>query len=283
MTIAKMNSVVDILAKSNIGYNQWTRWSFLKGNTIVPNTAADCSSIAGAIMKLAGYKIDITGTFYTGNLISKVRPAGFTVLQYTGLSQVRQGDFILAVGHHVEYAYTAKRWYSARIDERGKAHGGKPGNQTGKETGFVNAYTYSKGWDYILRPPASSTPPLNEPTPGTDSARKVTLNFQKRANAYMRAGLVEDGVDGPVTKAWRAWVRSAQSALNAFKSSKAKLLVDGDPGPVTAAYVIDVQQRNKKTAKNPGGLVVDGFLGPVMVEWMRSKGSPIKHRPKNRP
>lgn len=40
---------------------------------------------------------------------------------------------------------------SARIDENGKAHGGKAGDQTGKEVSTQNFYNNSKGW-YVLRP-----------------------------------------------------------------------------------------------------------------------------------
>ena len=35
---------------------------------------------------------------------------------------------------------------SARIDERGRIHGGKAGNQTGKELSIQNWYRHSKGW-----------------------------------------------------------------------------------------------------------------------------------------
>ena len=35
---------------------------------------------------------------------------------------------------------------SARIDERGRIHGGKAGNQTGKELSIQNWYHHSKGW-----------------------------------------------------------------------------------------------------------------------------------------
>lgn len=40
---------------------------------------------------------------------------------------------------------------SARIDERGKASGGKAGDQTGKEVSTQNWYRHSKGWR-VLRP-----------------------------------------------------------------------------------------------------------------------------------
>lgn len=272
MSLAKMRSVVDILHKSNIGYNQHTRWSFYRNGKIIPNTAADCSSICGVIMKRGGYNIDLTGTFYTGNYASKAKAAGFTVLRYKNLDQVRAGDFILQPNGHIEFAYTKKRWYSARIDERGRAFGGKPGNQTGRETGFVNAYVYSKGWTYILRPPSSGSkpPPTSKP-----STYAETLRFQKNANTYLYAGLIEDGDNGTVTKAWRKWAGLLQKSLNAFRSSKPKLLVDQNPGRITSNYILDVQRRN--------GLYPDRYPGPVMVNWMRSHGSKITKRPKNRP
>ena len=40
---------------------------------------------------------------------------------------------------------------SAHIDENGKAHGGKPGNQTGKEVASEKWYKHSKGW-LVFRP-----------------------------------------------------------------------------------------------------------------------------------
>jgi peptidoglycan hydrolase-like protein with peptidoglycan-binding domain len=39
---------------------------------------------------------------------------------------------------------------SARIDERGKASGGRVGDQTGKEVAYQTYYVHSKGW-YVLR------------------------------------------------------------------------------------------------------------------------------------
>jgi len=40
---------------------------------------------------------------------------------------------------------------SARGDERGKAHGGKAGDQTGRELSTQNWYLHKKGW-VVLRP-----------------------------------------------------------------------------------------------------------------------------------
>ena len=108
------------------------------------------------------------------------------------------------------------------------------------------------------------------PTPTPDPA---VLAYQRRQNAHAHANLLPDGIDGPKTRAWRAWVTAAQNALNGFKVTwpRKKLVPDGDYGSTTAAYVKDVQGRN--------GLYRDGILGPVMIAWMRAKGATIPNRP----
>ena len=112
----------------------------------------------------------------------------------------------------------------------------------------------------------------NPPTP-TPTADPVVLAYQRRQNEYAHANLFPDGIDGPKTRAWRAWVVTAQNSVNGFKVTwpRKKLVADGDYGATTAAYVKDVQKRN--------GLYRDGILGPVMVAWMRGKGSSITNRP----
>ena len=45
---------------------------------------------------------------------------------------------------------------SARIDENGRAHGGKAGNQTGKELSVQNWYRHFKGWRVLSAKPGSN-------------------------------------------------------------------------------------------------------------------------------
>ena len=40
----------------------------------------------------------------------------------------------------------------ASIDENGKAHGGKAGDQNGKEVKISNWYKYGSGWNVVIRP-----------------------------------------------------------------------------------------------------------------------------------
>ena len=74
-SIAQMKAFVRQLTQHDIGYDQWNRWSFFKGGKLVGGkTAADCSSMCGAISSC--YGTDLTGTFYTGNFTTKLKAVG---------------------------------------------------------------------------------------------------------------------------------------------------------------------------------------------------------------
>ena len=149
-TIAAMQAVADQLASWSLGYDQDNRWDIKDGGE------CDCSSSSGWIIKQAGYPIDLGGTFYTGNFAAKAKTEGFTVLPFK-MSNVRAGDFLLTPGHHVVFVRDPERWFSAEFDERGKASGGKAGNQNGRETRYRAPYVRPGGWTYIVRPPAEGT------------------------------------------------------------------------------------------------------------------------------
>jgi len=128
------------------------------------------------------------------------------------------------------------------------------------------------------RPPKKDTAPA-KPKPTTPSKpkgySKAVEDWQRRLNYYAKAGLYVDGVEGTVSKRWRAWVREAQAALNNYNGVRGKVVIDGDYGPKFRDQVKTVQRRN--------GLYPDGVIGPVMIAWMRRQGSRISNRPSNRP
>jgi hypothetical protein len=173
-SIAKMKAAVDLIEKSNIGYDQGAaaRFSLFDGKKIVPNKEADCSACCGVIAKLGGYPVNLSGTFYTGNIAARLKAAGFSVFHFSKLSDLEEGDFVVNPGRHVEYVYSKTKFYSAHIDERGKASGGKAGDQTGKETCFRSAYNYP--WKYIIRPPAAT--PAKKPTTAKPAAPAKTTH-----------------------------------------------------------------------------------------------------------
>lgn len=184
MSIAAMNEFFTQAASRNIGYDQHTRWSFLNRATkkLVPNTAADCSSLCLGGMWACGYKVNIDGTAYTGVFVELAKAAGFTAISVSGWSStklyaaIRTGDFLLGPGH-VLYILTPSKWVTADSDERGKAYGGQPGDQTGKEVYIRNPYMRSAGWTYIVRPPDS----------GAYSQNTMTANWTHKIGGWISA------------------------------------------------------------------------------------------------
>jgi hypothetical protein len=169
-TIAKMKEVALLISKSDEGYDQGQRYSFISGKTIKPHKEGDCSAVCSQIAKLAGYKVP-SGNITTANFAANMKKAGFKVIRFKSMKQVQEGDFLLKPRHHVEFAYTAKKFYSAHLDENGNIKGGRAGDQTGRETGFRAAYNRSDGWDYIVRPPAE---PKLKMTQGVVTKNKKT-------------------------------------------------------------------------------------------------------------
>ena len=160
-TIAKMVAAATQIDKANTGYDQWQRWSFFDRATkkIIPSKEGDCSSVCGAIAALGGYNVNLNDPFYTGTFRQRLVAAGFTAIKFTSLSQLKTGDFVLNEGYHVEFVPSPGMMFSANRDEKGGATGGAAGDQTGVEVSFKKAFIYSRGWQWILRPPAEATSP----------------------------------------------------------------------------------------------------------------------------
>ena len=173
-SINAMQQAAKQIDQAGTGYNQARRWSFFnrETDTIVSHKDGDCSSVCAAIIRMGGYPIDLgypshTGV-YTGNFVDAAMKAGFTAHRYTGLDALRAGDFVVKPGAHVEFVAGPGTMFSAWMDENGEAHGGSPGDQTGKEVRFTQAFNYPGGWTTVVRPPADNNTPTNTPdTPVT--------------------------------------------------------------------------------------------------------------------
>ena len=225
--ISQMIDAARKIDAARTGYDQSQRWTFYDRATKTLRTGkeADCSSLCGAIAHLAGYPVDLSGEFYTGTFKARLTAAGFTAIPYESLAQLRAGDFVLTPGYHVEFVPAPGRMFSARSDERGRATGGKAGDQTGREVCDVAAYTYSKGWKWILRPPAPAAP------------------------ACLRVGST-----GTRVRALQEGLRQVFPAYrNAVAVQRGRLIhVDSSFGAQTEAWVIEFQKRS--------GLVPDGVV-----------------------
>ncbi|NEG56113.1 endolysin-like domain-containing protein [Bifidobacterium platyrrhinorum] len=126
-------------ASVSLGYDQSNRWD------IRPGGECDCSSLVIHALREAGF--DTGGATYTGNMSSNLTARGWRRLPADG--NPRPGDILLNDIHHVAVYLGNGMLAQASIDERGKASGGKAGDQTGRETN-VRAY-YSYPWNCYLR------------------------------------------------------------------------------------------------------------------------------------
>jgi hypothetical protein len=160
VTIATATKIARQIAGGNYGYNQAARWSGISAGKLHTPGAFDCSSSCGVIAWLGGF-IDrsvLGGTFWTGNFAKKLTATGmYRAITVKGwplaklTAAAREGDFIVGPGH-VVYCLGAGKVVSFEADERGKASGGKAGDQTGREGRIRDLYHRSKGWTYLVRP-----------------------------------------------------------------------------------------------------------------------------------
>ena len=133
-------------AKDNShGYDQDYRWGE-KGDY-------DCSSAVIQAWQNAGVPVKSSGATYTGDMKNVFLRNGFkditadvNVKTGTGL---KRGDVLLNEAHHVAMYCGNGKEVEASINEKGTAHGGQPGDQTGREF-LIRGYR-NYPWNCILR------------------------------------------------------------------------------------------------------------------------------------
>lgn len=135
---------VDIAHDESHGYDQASRWG---------KPDYDCSSLVISAFEKAGIKMKSAGATYTGNLYNVAKKVGFgDVTKSVNLASakgLKAGDILLSRGHHTAMYMGGKRLVHASINELGRATGGKPGDQTGKEICTRSYYNYP--WTDVLR------------------------------------------------------------------------------------------------------------------------------------
>lgn len=130
---------------SSHGYDQDYRWGE-KGDF-------DCSSAVIQAWQNAGVPVKTKGATYTGDMRTVFLSCGFKdvtskVNRSTGSGLLR-GDVLLNETHHVAMYCGNGKEVEASINEKGTAHGGQPGDQTGKEF-LIRSYR-NYPWDCVLR------------------------------------------------------------------------------------------------------------------------------------
>lgn len=135
---------------SSHGYDQDYRWGE-KGDF-------DCSSAVIQAWQNVGVPVKKKGATYTGDMKAVFLSCGFKdvtskVNRSTGSGLLR-GDVLLNDTHHVAMYCGNGKEVEASINEKGTAHGGQPGDQTGKEF-LIRSYR-NYPWDCVLRYSESS-------------------------------------------------------------------------------------------------------------------------------
>lgn len=130
---------------SSHGYDQDYRWGE-RGDF-------DCSSAVIQAWQNAGVPVKTKGATYTGDMRTVFLSCGFKdvtskVNRSTGSGLLR-GDVLLNETHHVAMYCGNGKEVEASINEKGTAHGGQPGDQTGKEF-LIRSYR-NYPWDCVLR------------------------------------------------------------------------------------------------------------------------------------
>lgn len=137
--------MIDLVTNPKHGYDQFNRWG--------PDY--DCSSsIITAVQNGAGIPVKDAGATYTGNMRKAFEKCGFTSISCkNGMPTLYRGDILLNEKHHTAMVIAGGQVAQFSINERGTISGGVSGDQTGRESSICPLYTYSKGWDYVLRYP----------------------------------------------------------------------------------------------------------------------------------
>ncbi len=159
------------------GYDQDYRWGE-KGDF-------DCSSAVIQAWQNAGVPVKSSGATYTGDMKNVFLRNGFkditadvNVKNGAGL---KRGDVLLNEAHHVAMYCGNGKEVEASINEKGTAHGGQPGDQTGKEF-LVRSYR-NYPWDCVLRYQESNSGSTTTTTEKVAYAARISKDTQTFVDA----------------------------------------------------------------------------------------------------
>lgn len=214
-----INWMEDTARDDSHGYCQDHRWG--------TDGDYDCSSAVITAWEQAGVPVKSKGATYTGNMLPVFKANGFVdvtaqVNRSTGAGLVR-GDVLLNTVHHTAMYCGDGKEVEASINEKGTAHGGKPGDQTGKE--FLIRTYRNYPWTNVLRYTggnSASATAKNYLEIGDSGAAVKTMQLMLIECGYSCGSYGADGEFGSGTDA----------ALRKFQKDNS-LVVDGQYGPAS--------------------------------------------------
>lgn len=220
---------VNVANDNSHGYDQIHRWL---------NPDVDCSSLVILSYENAGVPVKSKGgATYTGNMKNAFVKCGFEAIPYKKPMGLMKGDVILNEKHHTCLYIGGGKIVQASINEKGKATGGKGGDQTGREVLICNFYEYSKGWDYVLR---------------YKNQEVKTVNVEMQ--------VLKQGDKGEQVKTLQRLLKEL-----GYNGRNSALVIDGDFG-INTAYAVGTLQT---TMKNKGVINnVDYIVGQYTWNYL---------------
>lgn len=213
----------------------------------------DCSSAVYTAWQSAGvpvktYSLKKYGEAYTGVMLRAFTANGFTdvtakVNRSTGAGLVR-GDVLLNAARHTAMYCGNGMEVEASINEKGTAHGGKPGDQTGKEF-LIRSYR-NYPWTNVLRYTGN----------GVTIAEKNYLEMGDSGAAVktMQTMLIECGYSCGEYGADGEFGTGTDIAVRRFQM-KNGLTIDGQYGPASKTKLVAFYNAkvggNSSESKNP--------------------------------
>lgn len=214
-----INWMEDTARDDRHGYCQDHRWG--------EDGDYDCSSAVITAWEQAGVPVKSKGATYTGNMLSVFKANGFVdvtaqVNRSTGAG-LKRGDVLLNTVHHTAMYCGDGKEVEASINEKGTAHGGTPGDQTGKE--FLIRTYRNYPWTNVLR------------YIGGNSATATTKNYLEIGDSgaavkTMQLMLIECGYSCGTAGADGEFGSGTDAALRKFQKDNS-LVVDGQYGPAS--------------------------------------------------
>lgn len=239
----------------SLGYDQGNRWDVRDGGE------CDCSSLVITALKRNGFAVgDAT---YTGNMSYYLTRNGWQRLD-ANINNCRPGDILLNDTYHTCMVISGQGWQSriaqASIDENGNISGGRAGDQSGRETNTRGVYTYSRGWNCILRYKDAPAP-----TPSGKLDVDGWIGYLSTCELQRQLGTP---VDGEI---------SGQTLINRqFVPRIASATYGGEGSQVIEA----LQRRIIRDGVSVGAEGADGHLGQGTVyglqKWLCLKGYAVE-------